>query len=103
MPWFASIRARSAWSRRFRSGDGDDAVTRIDAASGSTTTIPVGDGPSAIAVGAGAVWVVNRDDATVSRIDPETNEVVATIALAHRPAGIAVSDDTVWVAIQPLD
>lgn len=63
----------------------------------------MGDGPGAIAVGAGAVWVVNRDDATVSRIDPETYKVVETIVLAHRPAGIAVSGETVWVVIQPLD
>ena len=81
----------------------DDVVTRIDAESYSATTIPVGDEPSAVAIGAGAVWVVNSGDATVSRIDLETSEVVATIALAHRPAGIAVSSDVVWVAIQPLD
>jgi YVTN family beta-propeller protein len=56
-----------------------------------------------VAYGAGAVWIVNRGDATVSRIDPETNEVVETIALAHRPVGIAVLEDTVWVAIQALD
>jgi YVTN family beta-propeller protein len=83
--------------------DGDDVVTRIDTGSGSRTDVPVGDGPSAIAAGAGAVWVVNRNDATVSRIDPGTGDVVATISLAHRPAGIAVSDDAVWVAIQAPD
>ena len=32
--------------------------------------IPVGNGPSGVAVGAGAVWVANRSDGTVSRIDP---------------------------------
>ena len=37
----------------------------------TSAAIPVG-----VAVGAGAVWVANRDDGTVSRIDPETNEVV---------------------------
>ncbi len=83
--------------------DGDDVVTRIDTGSGSRTDVPVGDGPSAIAAGAGAVWVVNRNEATVSRIDPGTGDVVATISLAHRPAGIAVSDDAVWVAIQAPD
>ena len=58
---------------------------------------------SAIAAGAGAVWVVNRNEATVSRIDPGTGDVVATISLAHRPAGIAVSGDTIWVAVQASD
>ena len=36
----------------------------------SGQTIDVGSSPSGITVGAGAVWVTNHDDATVSRIDP---------------------------------
>ena len=32
--------------------------------------IPVGNSPSSVAVGEGAVWVLNGDDRTVSRVDP---------------------------------
>ena len=39
-------------------------------------------------------------DGTVSRIDPATNEVVATIEVGNAPAGIAVGDGFVWVAVQ---
>jgi len=45
-------------------------------------TIPVGDNPVAIAVGHGSIWVQNDIDGTVSRIDPATNAVVATIPIA---------------------
>src|SRR4030095_7886425 len=40
--------------------------------------IPVVGGPAAVAVGAGAVWVVSQDGGTVSRIDPASNRVGAT-------------------------
>jgi peptide/nickel transport system substrate-binding protein len=61
------------------------------------TTIAVGSAPSAIAVGAGAVWVANRLDGTVSRIDPRANRVVATVPVGGAPAGLSVSGDRVWV------
>ena len=56
-----------------------------------------------MAFGAGAVWVANASDGTVSRIDPETNEVVKTIEVGNAPAGIAVSDGLVWVSVQAPD
>ena len=66
------------------------------ASSGSTRvranrwpSIRVGNGPSAVAVGAGAVWVANRVDGTVSRIDPhsEVAEIGARGARAARHRG----------------
>jgi streptogramin lyase len=56
--------------------------------------------------GAGAVWVPNAADGSVVRIDPATNEVVATLDLEVGPfdvgAGpplilVAAHDDIVWV------
>lgn len=47
-----------------------------------TATIPVGADPKAIAVGHGSVWLQNDDDGTISRIDPATNAIVATIPIA---------------------
>jgi virginiamycin B lyase len=60
----------------------------------------VGDGPAAIAVGAGAVWVANAGDGTISRIDPRSFEVVKTIKTGNAPAGIAVGGGFVWVSVQ---
>ena len=78
---------------------------RIDTASSSTiATIPVGDGPTAIAYGAGSVWVANGADGTLSRIDPRTNRVANILVVGNRPSGIAVGTDGIWVTFQaPLE
>ena len=49
----------------------ENLVVRVDS-SGAITPIPVGRGPSAIAVGKRAVWVADALDGTVSSIDPAT-------------------------------
>jgi DNA-binding beta-propeller fold protein YncE len=76
----------------------DDAVMRVDAASDTVQTIPVGNGPTGIAFGEDRVWVANGKDGTVSRIDPETNQV-GTLHLGFRPAAVAVEQGTIWVAL----
>jgi YVTN family beta-propeller protein len=53
-----------------------------------------------MAVGPDAVWVLNQDDGTVSRIDPRTNGVVATVRVSDGrvPGGdITAGPDSVWV------
>jgi YVTN family beta-propeller protein len=62
------------------------------------TTVQVGDFPTAVAVGHGSVWVANAGEGTVSRIDPETRTIVATIRLGASPETIAVTDRVVLVA-----
>jgi YVTN family beta-propeller protein len=44
------------------------------------------------------VWVTNFGSATISRIDPATNEVIATVDAAFGPEGIGFSGDAVWIA-----
>jgi YVTN family beta-propeller protein len=46
-------------------------------------TIKVGKNPQIPVFAAGAVWVPNGEEGTVSRIDPATNQVVATIPLGQ--------------------
>ena len=70
---------------------GDDFVTRIDPSTGVRRQIDVGDEPEGVAVGAGAVWVANAGDGTVSRIDPATRRVVKTIEVGNSPFGIVVA------------
>jgi DNA-binding beta-propeller fold protein YncE len=43
--------------------------------------------------------VANGGDATVSRIDPGTDEVTV-IEIGNRPDQIAISDGAVWVTVQ---
>jgi len=58
--------------------------------------IDVGDGASAVTVGGGAVWVANALRGTVSRVDPRTNRVSATIEMGGTPRRLAFADGRVW-------
>ena len=49
-------------------------------------TIAVGARPGTPVIGAGAVWVPNTGDGTVSRIDPSTNRNVATLRIGDAPS-----------------
>jgi YVTN family beta-propeller protein len=60
--------------------------------------VPVGNGPTSIAVADDAVWVTNAQDGSVARIDPETTSVVAHIPVGSQPSGIGVGGGAVWVA-----
>ena len=78
-------------------------VVRLDPATGqAVASVPVGRGASFLAVGPDAVWVINASDATVSRIDPATNAVTATITVSSAGISggdIAASSDAVWVRV----
>ena len=45
------------------------------------------------------MWVTNRFDGTISRIDPDSGEVVETIPVGLDPRGIAVGFGSVWVGL----
>jgi peptide/nickel transport system substrate-binding protein len=60
--------------------------------------IGVGAGPTGVAVDEGAVWVANRDDHTVSRIDLRTKTVRQTVRVGGGPTAVAVGAGAVWVA-----
>ena len=48
--------------------------------------------------GAGAVWVANVDDRTLSRVDPATLQVTKIVGLGFEPTDLAADDEHVWVA-----
>jgi YVTN family beta-propeller protein len=78
--------------------DPDGVVSRIDSASGRKLgSVGVGNDPSAIAAGAGSVWVTNSSDGTVTRIDP-TTLLTTTIPVGHSPAAVAVNAAGAWIA-----
>ena len=61
--------------------------------------VPVGVRPGPVAVGAGAVWVGNLEERTLTKVDPERRASVGTFPLEQRtPTGIAVGAGAVWVA-----
>jgi YVTN family beta-propeller protein len=73
--------------------------------------IPVPPTARRVAVGAGYVWVtsgtyhgepgVPATGGSLSKIDPDTNRVIATVKLGFRPDGVIVNDGLVWVAVAP--
>jgi YVTN family beta-propeller protein len=66
--------------------------------------IRVGDAPSGLTVGDGAVWVSNTGDETVSRIDPRRGEVVGSpIPVGEDPRWLAFAGDAVWVSLSDSD
>lgn len=84
-------------------------VTRVDAATGAVVaSIPV-DGAGNVAVGSGALWVVDSDPVgdRLLRIDPATNVATEEVALSgidgyNPPSTVgpwfAADDGAVWVA-----
>jgi DNA-binding SARP family transcriptional activator/DNA-binding beta-propeller fold protein YncE len=85
-------------------------VIRINPKTDRKTLISVDPTPEGIAVSPGAVWVVNAGllpacQASVSRIDPATNQVVKTIRIPSKGKGCAeqanlvASRNAVWVAL----
>ena len=59
--------------------------------------IAVGSSPMSLVAGGGSIWVANHDDGTVSRIDPRTNRVAATIRVGGQPWGLAYGAGSLWV------
>ena len=84
--------------------DGSENLVRVDPQTRGRTAIDVGMPLNGVTVGAGAVWVISGRTGNVLRIDPATNRVTDSIAIAERPgedapvpASIAASEGAVWV------
>lgn len=62
--------------------------------------VPVGSevAPQGIAYGWNSVWVTDKNNNLVYRIDPASNTVTAQIPVGDGPESIAIDDTAVWVA-----
>ncbi len=61
--------------------------------------VDVGASPLRLAVGEGSVWVTSGGDGTLSRLDPETGEVLGKpLRLGQGISGVAVGEGSVWVS-----
>jgi YVTN family beta-propeller protein len=79
-----------------------NAVSRIDLATAKVEdSVAVGADPLRTAIGFGALWVANSDDATVSVIRPGVAEP-ETIPVGGRPFGIDAGEGAVWVGSNSL-
>jgi YVTN family beta-propeller protein len=83
----------------------NDSVSVFDAVTNAKQAeIAVGAGPRTLAIGAGSVWVANRDGASLAVISSATLAVTQTVALpnASMPYGVAISpgDGSLWVTLE---
>jgi YVTN family beta-propeller protein len=70
----------------------------------SLVSITVGRDPAGPAVEDDAsVWVANTLDGTVSRVDPWTRRVVATLGAGRNPVAVAAGAKAIWVLDQDGD
>jgi len=66
-------------------------------------TIPVDENPGPITAGAGGVWVLNQNSATLSYLDVKTRSLIATRGIGGSPSGggvpgnVAGSTHDVWL------
>jgi hypothetical protein len=81
--------------------DGEHHVERITPG-GSRRSISVGRAPYGVAIGAGGVWIVNRADGTVTRIDPKRNRVAKPILVPPGSEDLAIGQGRIWV-LNPAD
>src|SRR5439155_7653548 len=79
----------------------DDTVTAISPSNGRTRTIPLGQNPTRLAFGLGAVWVTSEETGVLLRLDPRTKTVVQAFEVGNGPVGVAVGDGALWVANPP--
>ena len=95
-----SVAAASGRSRRVpprRVVERSSGSTRLgDRATGPPTA--TGRDPAAVVVTGGSVWVANRGDDTVSRVDAATRSVEASIPVGDEPALLSAGGGSVWVA-----
>ena len=75
-----------------------NATALLDASGKRIAEVPVTGRPSAVAAGAGAVWVADAVDGSVLRIDPEEQHVADRIGVGRDPEAVVVGDGLVWVA-----
>ncbi|HEY5873170.1 MAG TPA: protein kinase [Gaiellaceae bacterium] len=79
-------------------------LVRIDPTTNDATdTIPVGNEPNAVSVAPTGVWVANRGDGTVWRIDPNTNVVSLKTSAHGKPTDLAVTLTRTFVVNGPQD
>ena len=76
-------------------GNGIAALAGSDAS--VSALIESGTAPSNVAVGEGAVWVLNTERAVVTRIDPATKRVTGTFKPRGFPTDIAAGEGALWI------
>ncbi len=77
---------------------GENTVGRIPAGGDSfDLAVRVGKEPVGLTSGAGALWVINFADQTLSGVDPVARAVMANPAIGGSPSGVTYGAGAIWV------
>lgn len=79
---------------------GDQSLVRVDPKTGKTTaTLNIGAATanSAIAVNADSIWLLTDNKTTLSRIDPETNQVVSELRVPAGCDSLRFGETALWL------
>jgi streptogramin lyase len=98
-PGGLALAAGSLWVTE----DVDNAVTRVDPATGAVTgTVRLRGAnfpdPTFAVAGGGALWVAARTTGTLSRVDPRAGKLVATLKVPSAVDDLLFADGSLWVA-----
>jgi len=79
---------------------GPQGLARLDpAAAKPPVVISMGvDHAGPVATGTGSIWMITDPAGTLSRLDPDTNAVVAEVPVPSGASALAFGEDAVWVA-----
>jgi streptogramin lyase len=80
------------------SGEPDRAAPAALEAVRAGAPVDLGRSPSALAVGGGAVWVVDAAARTLTRVDAATRRAGRRVAVPGGPFAVAVGEGAAWVA-----
>ncbi|HUU32744.1 MAG TPA: hypothetical protein VMW48_01710, partial [Vicinamibacterales bacterium] len=86
----------SLWAPLCTSGT----VARMDMKTQAVTTpltLRLADAAGQFATAVGSVWVASEAKGVVSRVDPDTNDVVAEVFVAREPVAVVGGDDALWI------
>ncbi len=76
---------------------GPNSVAAVDPSSGLLTAqYPVGGTPTSVATDGSTIWVLNADDATVSRIDDVGSTI--TRSTGHSPSDLTYAAGSLWIS-----
>jgi peptide/nickel transport system substrate-binding protein len=84
---------RSVWVANERDGT----VSHIDRRRKQVGTITPGGTPTALAFGAGSLWVADGEGRQVAQVDPVQNKVLQRIDAANAPRSLALAGGALWV------
>ena len=84
---------RTVWVANQRDGT----VSRMQREGDEVVTITTGGAPTALALGAGSLWVADGEGRQVAQVDPASNKVLQHIEVANAPRSLALAEGALWV------